>query len=275
MEPLTPTEPPPSSRIDVVRGDAPLVVTFPHTGTEIPDRLLSTMHSRELALLDTDWWIHELYDFVSEFGATTIRTPFSRSVIDVNRDPSGVSLYPGQVTTSLVPVETFNGAPLYARDTPTAEQITLRRANYFDPFHSAISNELARVKSIHGYAILYDCHSIRSVLPRLFPGELPIFNIGTNGGSSCDRQLADSIALACLDSGLSVVVNGRFKGGWITRNHGRPSEGIHAIQMELAQRFYMEEDVPARHPPDAWRKAQDALRHVMHAALQAPSPALI
>lgn len=257
-----------SSRIEIAQGTAPIVVSFPHTGTEVPAHVLSAMQSRELALLDTDWWIHELYDFVGEMGATTIRTPFSRSVIDVNRDPSGQSLYPGQPTTGLVAVETFDGAPLYAGEPPTAEAIAERQTAYFDPFHAAIRSELERIKSLHGYAILYDCHSIRSVVPRLFPGELPIFSVGTNGGSSCDKRLEDNVSLACLASGLSVVLNGRFKGGWITRNYGKPADGVHAIQMELAQRFYMDEPATARLARDEWSKAQATLRRVVQAALQ-------
>lgn len=262
------TAPSPSTDIEVVRGSVPLVVTFPHTGTEIPGHLLSAMQSRELALLDTDWWIHELYDFVGELGATTVRSPFSRSVIDVNRDPSGASLYPGQATTGLVPVETFDGAALYSGGAPTADDIATRKTAYFDPFHNAIDGELDRIRKLHGYAVLYDCHSIRSVVPRLFEGELPIFSIGTNGGSSCDKRLEENVALACLDSGLSTVLNGRFKGGWITRNYGKPAEGVHAIQMELAQRFYMDESATARLAPDGWNKAQATLRRVMQAALK-------
>jgi N-formylglutamate deformylase len=254
-----------SGEIEIDRRDAPLLVTFPHTGTVIPENLLAAMHSRELALLDTDWWIHELYDFVGDYGATTVRTPFSRSVIDVNRDPAGVSLYPGQATTGLVPVETFDGVPLYAGAPPSPEDVAQRRTAWFDPFHDAIRSEIERLKALHGHVVLYDCHSIRSVVPRLFEGELPIFSIGTNGGASCDRRIEDAVASACLASGLSMVLNGRFKGGWITRNYGDPASGVHAIQMELAQRFYMDEARVERLPAESWSSAQAHLRRVFDA----------
>ena len=256
-----------SIQMEIVRGDAPLLVTFPHTGTTIPDNFLAGMVSRELALLDTDWYIHDLYDFVHELGATTIRTPYSRSVIDVNRDPSGLSLYPGQATTGLVPVETFEGAPLYRSTPPTPAEIERRRSAYFDPFHLAIRDEIARLKAAHGRVVLYDCHSIRSIIPRLFPGELPVFNIGTNGGMSCESRLQNAVATACLSSGLSVVLNGRFKGGWITRNYGAPSTGVQAIQMELAQRFYMDEIGVERLPAEEWNRAQRLLKSVLEACL--------
>lgn len=244
--------------LDVTRGDAPLVVAFPHTGTDIPGDLERHFVSGWLARKDADWWIDRLYDFAAALGATTIRTRVSRSVIDVNRDPSGASLYPGQATTELCPTTSFDGEPLYREAEPDAGDIARRRAQYFDPYHAAIEAEIARLRAAHHRVVLYDAHSIRSQVARLFDGELPQFNIGTNGGATCDPALTAAVERLCAASGESHVVNGRFKGGWTTRHYGRPGDGVHAIQMELAIRGYMDE--PAAPAPDNWPPAYDPTR---------------
>ncbi|WP_414475258.1 N-formylglutamate deformylase [Microvirga sp. M2] len=230
------------SSLSVFRGDAPLIVSLPHTGTEIPSEYEAGLVSLWLARKDADWWIEQLYDFAPGLGATVIRTPISRTVIDVNRDPTGISLYPGQATTELCPTTTFDGEPLYEPGTaPTAEEIAERRARFFDPYHATLRTEVERLRARHERVVVYDCHSIRSVIPRLFDGTLPHFNIGTNGGVTCAPALSVAVETICADSGFSHVVNGRFKGGYITRNLGKPETGVHAIQMELACRGYMRE----------------------------------
>jgi N-formylglutamate deformylase len=227
--------------LEVHRGEAPLIVAFPHTGTDLLHDLKNRFVSPRLATKDADWWIHRLYDFAAGLGATTIRTTISRSVIDVNRDPSGASLYPGQATTELCPTTTFDGAPLYRDDVPDAANIAWRREHYFDPYHAAIEVEIARLRAIHPKIVLYDAHSIRSHVPRLFDGELPQFNIGTNGGATCAPALTRAVEAACAATPWSQVTDGRFKGGWTTRHYGRPEQGVHAIQMELACRGYIDE----------------------------------
>src|SRR5579859_6224741 len=166
------------SWLHIERGDTPLVVSFPHTGTDIPSDIEAKFTSPWLARKDADWWVERLYDFARDLGATTIRTAISRSVIDVNRDPSGASLYPGQATTELCPTTTFDGEPLY-RDAqaPSRDEIAERRKTWFDPYHAALKAEIVRLRSLHDNIVLYDCHSIRSVIPRLFQGELPVFNL--------------------------------------------------------------------------------------------------
>ena len=224
----------------VHRGDAPLVIAFPHGGTDLAgldDQFVSPWHAQ----IDTDWWIAELYAFAAEMGATLVATDISRSVIDMNRDPSGASLYPGQPTTELCPTTTFDGEPLYRFGEPDEAEIMQRLQSYYRPYHDTLAGELDRLKAAHGKVVLYDAHSIRSHVPRLFDGELPQFNIGTNGGATAAPELETIIANICAASGKSHVVNGRFKGGWTTRHYGRPDDGIHAIQMELAQRGYMAE----------------------------------
>jgi formiminoglutamase len=185
-------------------------------------------------------------------GATLVRTAICRTVIDVNRDPSGASLYPGQATTELCPLTTFDGEPLYKDGlAPDAAEIEARRALYFDPYHQALAAEVERLRAAHPRIVLYEAHSIRSRIPRLFEGELPNFNIGTNGGASCDPALQAAVETVCAASAFTHVVNGRFKGGWTTRRYGQPDAGVHALQMELACRGYM--DDPKGPPtPDTW-----------------------
>ncbi len=238
-----------SDWLHVHRGQAPLVVALPHGGTElggVEDRFVSPW----LARRDADWWIAELYEFIRELGATTVTTKVSRSIIDVNRDPSGASLYPGQATTNLCPVTTFDGDPLYRGFDPEADEIAWRRKSFFNPYHAALAAEIARLREVHSAVVLYDAHSIRSRIPRQFEGELPQFNLGTNGGMTCDPALEASLTQVCAASGLSFVANGRFKGGWTTRHYGAPEAGIHAVQMELAMRGYMDE--PAEPDETNW-----------------------
>jgi formiminoglutamase len=229
--------------LTVARGDAPLVLSMPHTGTELAG-LEPRLASPWLARKDADWWVEQVYDFAAALGATVVRTRISRTVIDVNRDPSGASLYPGQATTGLCPVETFDGEPLYrGGDEPDAAEIERRRRGYFVPYHDALRAEIDRLRVTHPRVVLYDCHSIRSVVPRLFDGTLPVFNLGTNSGASADAQLTLGVEAILAASNQPFVVNGRFKGGWITRHYGQPSQGVHALQMELACKSYMQEPV--------------------------------
>jgi formiminoglutamase len=260
----------------VKRGAAPLVVSLPHTGTGLPPDIAAKVTSPWLAGKDTDWWIDRLYDFADDIGATTIRTVISRTVIDVNRDPSGASLYPGQATTDLVPTTTFDGEPLWrAGHEPDLAEIARRREVYFAPYHRALAGELGRLRSVHPRVVLYDCHSIRSVIPRLFDGELPVFNIGTNSGAACADDFADEIEFICRRSPFSAVTNGRFKGGYITRHYGRPADGVHAVQMELACRGYMREpkgpvtetNWPAPYDPAYAAPIRSVLRDVLAACL--------
>jgi N-formylglutamate deformylase len=230
--------------LTVEQRDGPLIVSFPHTGTDIPPDIEARCVSPWLARKDADWWIDQLYAFARELNATIVHTRISRSVIDVNRDPSGASLYPGQATTELVPITTFDGEALWKDGhAPDTTEIARRRATYFSPYHAALAVEIARLRRKHPAVVLYDCHSIRSVIPRLFQGELPVMNIGTNSGASCAAALRDDIAVIAAASPFTSVVNGRFKGGYITRTYGSPAHGVHAVQMELACRGYMREPI--------------------------------
>lgn len=258
--------------LTVSPGDAPLIVAFPHTGTEIPPEIEARMADPWRARKDADWWIDRLYAFATDLGATTIRTAISRSVIDVNRDPSGQSLYPGMTTTGLCPTETFDGEPLYQHgQAPDAAEIESRRERFFAPYHASVHEQIARLAE-SGPVVLYDAHSIRSHVPRLFEGALPQFNIGDDGGTTCAPGLTRAVEAVCALSGLPQVTNGRFRGGWTTRHYGRPQTGVHAIQMELACRGYIDE--PTDPSPHNWPTPFDAaraepLRQTLHAVLTA------
>ncbi|HEX9169673.1 MAG TPA: N-formylglutamate deformylase [Roseiarcus sp.] len=225
----------------VERRGSPLIVSIPHAGTDLL-AFEPAFVDPWLARKDADWRLVELYDFVAPLGATLVRTKLSRSIIDVNRDPSGASLYPGQATTDLCPTTTFDGEPLYRPgQAPDAAEIAERRCLYFDPYHEALGGEIARLRQSFKRVALFDAHSIRSRIPRLFDGELPVFNLGTNSGQSCSPALRASVEAALSSSGASSVTDGRFKGGWTTRAFGRPAEGVEALQLELACRAYMQE----------------------------------
>ncbi len=224
---------------EVIEGDSPLILGQPHGGLWLPSEVEAQLNDRGRGLDDADWHIAKLHEDLAP-GASVVRSHVHRYVVDANRDPSGVSLYPGQNTTALVPMTDFNGRSIWTTK-PSEAEVEARRLAYHAPYHVALSAEIARVKAIHGVAILYDCHSIRSNIPFLFDGVLPVFNIGDNNGATCDPRLTRLVAEKCETSAFSAVTNGRFKGGWTTRNYGDPANGVHAIQMEMAQRVYMNE----------------------------------
>jgi N-formylglutamate deformylase len=235
--------------LHVSEGSAPMIMTFPHVGEDLVD-VADQFRSIWLARRDADWWVDHVYAFARDAEVTLLSTDISRSVIDVNRDPSGASLYPGQATTDLCPIDTFDGEPLYAGAPPCETEIARRRRSWFDPYHAELTRQIERLRAKHKKVVVYDAHSIRSRVPRLFHGLLPQFNIGTNNGYSCDPALADAVWNICEASGLSHVLDGRFKGGWTTRHYGKPETGVHAIQLELAMRGYLTEpDAPT---PQNW-----------------------
>jgi N-formylglutamate deformylase len=233
-----------SEVVTVTRGDGPIVLGMPHTGTFLPDAILQRLNDEGRVLRDTDWHVDTLYrDLIP--GLTTVRMNVHRYVIDANRDPSGQSLYPGAATTELVPTTNFDGAPIWKPGAePTNADIAERLRLFHAPYHAALRAELAQVRARHGVAILWDCHSIRSVIPWLFDGTLPDFNTGTNGGATCDARIESAVTADAAASGRTNVLNGRFKGGWTTRHYGRPRDGIHAIQMELAQSSHLSTERP-------------------------------
>ena len=233
------------SVFEVKQGTSPVILGFPHTGTEVPSDIWERLNDNGRLLADTDWHIHRLYDGLLG-NPTTVRATFHRYVIDANRDPSGTSLYPGQNTTGLIPETDFDGKAIWKDGAaPIEADIAVRLRDFHAPYHAALAAEIERVKSIHGIAVLYDCHSIRSHIPFLFEGKLPDFNIGTDMGKTCDPAIEQAaIAIASAAAGYDSILNGRFKGGWTTRHYGKPATGVHAIQMELAQSTHLATEEP-------------------------------
>ncbi len=228
------------SVFEVKQGSSPVILGFPHTGTDVPSAIWDRLNDTGRLLADTDWHIHRLYDGLLP-DVTTVRATFHRYVIDANRDPEGSSLYPGQNTTGLIPDTDFDGLSIWKdNQKPTEADIAARLAEFHAPYHAAFLAEVERVKAIHGMAIIYDCHSIRSHIPFLFEGKLPDFNVGTDMGKTCDPAIeAATFDVASKAKGYTSILNGRFKGGWTTRHYGRPGTGVHAIQMELAQSTHL------------------------------------
>ncbi len=251
--------------VEVTRGDGPVVLGLPHTGTWLPPEVFARLNAHGQMLADTDWHIDRLCAGLLP-GATMVRATFHRYVIDANRPPDGESLYPGQNTTGLVPMTDFDGDPIWV-EPPDAAEVEARRTAFHAPYHAALAAELDRVREAHGVAILYDCHSIRSQIPFLFDGRLPDFNIGTASGTSCDPRIEAAVHGICAGAdGYTTVLNGRFKGGWTTRHYGHPDQGLHAIQMELAQATHLETETP----PFAYDETKAAhlrpvLSHILHA----------
>ena len=250
--------------VTVQRGDSPVILGLPHTGTYVPPDIAANLNDRGRALSDTDWHVHDLYDGLLS-GCTTVRATFHRYVIDANRDPTGVSLYPGQNTTGLIPITDFDGHAIWDGP-PSPEETVDRLTQFHQPYHAALSAELARVKDLFGFVILYDCHSIRGDIPFLFDGLLPDFNIGTNEGTTCDAQIEARVLEICeATGGYRTALNGRFKGGWTTRHYGRPESGVHTIQMELAQRAYMTTEAPPwSYDAEKAARLRDPLAKILH-----------
>jgi N-formylglutamate deformylase len=252
------------------RGSAPLLISMPHVGTELPAELAGRLAPVAAELDDTDWHLPRLYDFAAALGASILIPRYSRYVVDLNRPPDNANLYPGQDTTGLCPVDTFAKAPLYRPgEEPDSAEIERRVERYWRPYHQALQDELARLKAEHGVALLWEAHSIRSEVPRFFEGRLPDFNLGSAGGASCGADLGERLlAVAQAFPDYSAVLNGRFKGGYITRAYGQPADGVHAIQLELSLATYMEEQAPYAYDEARAAKVQPVLRALLESLLQ-------
>lgn len=255
--------------VTVRQGSSPLILSMPHPGTGVPADVAVQFNERGKLVEDTDWHMRQLYSFAAPFAPSIVEAQLSRFVIDLNRDPAGVSLYPGQATTELVPSTTFDGAPIWQK-APDAAEIERRKTVYFQPYHTALASEIERVKAEHGYCVLWDCHSIKSVIPRLFPGTLPTLNLGTNSGESCAPSVEAAAVAAMARHPFTQIANGRFKGGWITRHYGRPFERVHALQMEIALSAYLtDEAAPWTFDATKASTLQTALSAIIAAALDA------
>lgn len=252
------------------QGTRPLLISMPHVGTHVPPALAARLTEEARHVPDTDWHLERLYDFADALGASVLVATHSRYVVDLNRPPDGASLYPGQSVTGLCPVDTFDDTPVYANpgDLPGDAETAERRDAIWQPYHAKLAEELARIRAQHGVAALWDAHSIRSVLPRFFEGKLPDLNLGTGKGISCDPALAQTLlSIAEGATGYTGVLNGRFTGGYITRNYGNPAQNVHAVQLEMTQSSYMQEALPFDYLPEVAAGVQPHVRRMIEAVL--------
>lgn len=254
---------------DYTPGAGPLLISFPHSGTYVPPAILTRLRPNVRDLPDTDWFVPELYAWAADLGAATIRATHSRYVVDLNRPPDGAPLYPGQRETTVCPLETFDGEHLYAAgDEPTSAEVSTRLATYWRPYHERLAVLTRELAARHGYCVLWDAHSIRAEVPGLFAGVLPDLNLGTADGRSCSPARAAALAAAlAAQSRFTQVVNGRFKGGYITRHYGEPARGVDAVQLEIAQSAYLDEARVPRFERERAAPLSTLLRQLVGVAL--------
>jgi len=251
------------------QGTTPLLLSMPHNGTAIPDDVALRMSDHARTVPDTDWHLDRLYDFAAGLGASVLNPFYSRYVIDLNRAPDGSQLYPGASNTELCPYSCFDGSPVYLDGkAPDENAVAERTERYWRPYHLKLGSELARLRSVHGIALLFEAHSIRSEVPRFFEGKLPDLNLGTADGASCDARLEKLLRGVLMSAkGYTFAVNGRFKGGYITRNYGAPEENVHAVQLEQAQISYMEETQPFAYDEERAKRIKSVLVQLLETLL--------
>lgn len=242
--------------------DGVLILNFPHSGTYIPDEIIGQLNQSGKAMADTDWHVPKLYEFAKD-QVTWVEATHSRYVIDLNRDPDGAALYQGQAGTDLCPITDFAGESIYlAGNSPDTKQ---RKTQYFSAYHQQLSTQIERIKSLHGICVMVDCHSIASQVPRLFDGQLPDLNLGSFSGVSSASELVDIASEVLQSSQFSFVRDGRFKGGWITRNYGQPEAGVHVLQLEISQSCYLDETKPQHYDPTKAKALQKILQKLLRA----------
>ena len=249
-------------------GSIPLLISLPHDGSEIPVEIAAAMEPAAQRSPDSDWQVSRLYDFARELGAHVLRPRWSRYVVDLNRPSDGAALYPGRRETGLCPTVMFSGEPIYLPERePDADGVAERVDRYWRPYHQKLATALESIREAHGRALLWDGHSIRSQCPMFFEGRLPDYNVGTADGASCLATVQQTIATRLQEMAVSHVVNGRFKGGFITRHYGQPQRGISAVQMEMAQASYIDESAAEHFDPALATPAQGVLRVLLTAAV--------
>jgi len=259
----SPADPTKSPLFDQIEGSTPLLLHVPHAGTVVPDSLRAALKPEALDLSDTDWHMDRIARDLLPDGASLMSARVTRYAVDLNRPSDDTPLYTG-ATTGLVSTIDFDGRPLYRPGAePDETERGSRIADFWTPYHKALADEIERIRSVHGYCVMLDVHSIRSHVPRLFEGRLPDLNLGTNSGAACAQSLSDAALAALEESDFSVVRDGRFKGGYITRHYGQPSRNVHALQIEIAQAGYMLEETPWTYLPERADRLKEALARLV------------
>jgi N-formylglutamate deformylase len=256
------------------RGRLPLLISVPHAGTEVPDELWHRFTAVGQRLPDTDWHVDRLYDFAREFGASMLIANYSRYVVDLNRGPDSAPLYESVPTSPVCATVTFAGDSIYLADqAPHQAEVGKRIEMFWQPYHQQLEAELQRLRALYGYALLWDAHSVASEVPGLFAGVLPEFNLGTRDGVACPKRIGDALLKLLTDDGeFGAVLDGRFKGGYITQHYGRPLQQTYAVQLELAQRTYLEESAAPDWNEDRAHRAQELIVRLLTRFLKLAEP---
>lgn len=228
-------------------------MSIPHAGSEIPTDLKKLFVRQDPLLLtrDSDLYVDRLYDFVPSLGGTMLWTTICRYVIDPNRPPDELDAsfvedapaVENPQPLGLVAHKTMAGEPLLSRPL-TRQELDLRLQIYYRPFHESLAGLIAETKKEFGYCIHIEGHSMPSVATEGHPDKGRIrddVDLGDRRGTSCAREMVALVKGQFESAGLRVSLNNPYQGGYITRFFGRPTEGVHSLQIELNRRLYMNE----------------------------------
>ncbi len=224
----------------------PIILSVPHCGTDFPDEIRNDYVPEMMAAPDdTDWFVHQLYNFATELGITIIHAKYSRWAIDLNRDPESAPLYDdGRIITGLTTTTDFFGKSIYISDDriPDQKEVERRLTEYYWPYYNKIQDLLDERLATFGKALLWDAHSIRHFVPTIRKEIFPDMILGNNDETTAHPELIET-ALHGLTSGkFGVNHNTPFKGGHITRYFGKPEQNIHALQLEMNKILYMDDE---------------------------------
>lgn len=223
----------------------PILLSVPHCGTEFPQELKGQYKQHLInAPDDTDWFVNRLYDFAASMGITMIHSTFSRWVIDLNRDPESKPLYTdGRIITALCPSTTFAGESIYNDERKEVDQAEVKRrlGIYYAPYHDQLAKKIFELKNKFGKVLLWECHSIRKFVPTVHTEKFPDLILGSNDGKSAAPGIIETTLEHLGKSPFTLKHNHPFKGGYITRHFGNPSENAHALQLEMTKVNYMDD----------------------------------